>query len=79
MVRRTGTNGSFKYDGLDNIRQKQLGTRYVDVNYDASKNRVSQFKDTAQGNVWQGVAYDSLGNMRDNGLWAHGAVDLTYD
>lgn len=72
-------SGAFKYDGLDNIRQKQLGSRYVDINYDATKNRVSQFKDTAQGNVWQGVAYDSLGNMDDNGLWAHGAVDITYD
>jgi RHS repeat-associated protein len=82
--RLTSANGpwgasTFKYDGLDNVRQKKLGTRYVDLNYDASKNRVSQFKDTAQGNVWQGVAYDSLGNMDDNGLWAHGAVDLTYD
>jgi RHS repeat-associated protein len=72
-------SGTFKYDGLDNVRQKKLGSRYVDLNYDASKNRVSQFKDTTQGNVWQGVAYDSLGNMDDNGLWAHGAVDLTYD
>ncbi|MBO6689830.1 MAG: hypothetical protein JJ919_15245 [Henriciella sp.] len=25
------------------------------------------------------MAYDSLGNLTDNGLWAHGAVDLTYD
>lgn len=72
-------SGTFKYDGLDNIRQKKLGSRYVNLNYDAATNRVSQFKDTAQGNVWQGVAYDSLGNMDDNGLWAHGAVDLTYD
>lgn len=72
-------NGSFKYDGLDNIRQKVLGSRIVDIYYNATENRISHFTDTSQGSVAQAVFYDSLGNMRDNGLWAHGGVDLTYD
>lgn len=72
--------GTFRYDGLDNLRWKKHGTRTVVLYYDLSKNRVSSFSDTAQGNnVTQGVLYDTLGNMRDNGLMAQGAVDLTYD
>ncbi len=71
--------GTFKYDGLDNIRQKKLGSRTVDMYYNNTVNRLTSFKDTAEGNVSQGLLYDARGNMIDNGLWAHGAVDLTYD
>lgn len=70
---------TYKYDGLDNIRQRKLGSRTIDMQYDSATNRITQYKDTSEGNVWQALFYDSLGNVRDNGLMAHGGVDLTYD
>jgi len=72
-------NGSYKYDGLDNIRERIHGNRTTEMQYDSASNRISQYKDTGEGNVWQGLGYDSLGNIIDNGSVAHGAVNLTYD
>ena len=65
--------GSFKYDALNNIRQKQLGSRTVSIGYDTATNRVSQVTDSAGGGA-QAWAYDARGNVTGNG-----ANTLTYD
>jgi len=63
--------GSFKYDAVDNIREKKLGSRTVNISYD-SNNRVSQVADTVNGTrVW---AHDDRGNVTDNG-----PNSFTYD
>ncbi|MDJ0919603.1 MAG: RHS repeat-associated core domain-containing protein [Henriciella sp.] len=72
-------SGSFKYDGLENLREKKLGSRTVELNYSNSLNRLTNFRDTAEQNAWQTIFYDSRGNVVDNGTLAHGGVDLTYD
>ena len=59
-------SGSYHYDALGNLRQKTLGSRVVDIEYNAD-NRLSRHKDTAAGNTWQNYSYDSRGNVTDNG------------
>lgn len=63
-------NGSFHYDGLDNIRQKVLGSRTVDINY-GSDNLISQVND--DGTV-RNYTHDARGNVTNNGN-----VALAYD
>jgi len=53
--------GSFKYDPLDNLRQKKLGSRTVNLTYD-SRNRLSQSADTGTSGT-RTVAYDAQGNV----------------
>jgi len=53
--------GSFKYDPLDNLRQKKLGSRTVNLTYD-SRNRLSQSADTGPSGT-RTVAYDARGNV----------------
>ncbi|MEO1660897.1 MAG: RHS repeat-associated core domain-containing protein [Pseudomonadota bacterium] len=68
-------SGTFKYDGLDNLRQKvRGGNGTVDVNYDATTNRVAQSKDTGASNTWQNYAHDTRGNVTSNGRY-----NFTYD
>ncbi len=71
--------GTFTYDGLDNLRVKTLGSRTVDIEYYPDSTVARRFKDTDEGNILQGFAYDNRGNMIDTGRWANGAVDITYD
>ena len=59
-------SGSYHYDALGNLRKKTLGSRVVDIEYNAD-NRLSRHKDTAAGNTWQNYSYDSRGNVTDNG------------
>ncbi|MEO1323889.1 MAG: RHS repeat-associated core domain-containing protein [Pseudomonadota bacterium] len=68
--------GSYTYDGLDNIRQKTLGSRVVDLEYNASKNRILRVKDSAGTNQWHTYGFDSLANI----TWdARGQQTITYD
>lgn len=69
-------NGSFDYDGLDNIRQKTLGPRVVDLEYNAAKNRILRVKDSGGSNQWHTYGFDTLANM----TWdARGQQTITYD
>jgi hypothetical protein len=43
------------------------------MQYDAS-NRLHRHRDTADGNVWRNYAYDSRGNVTNNG-----SISFTYD
>jgi len=63
--------GSFKYDALDNIREKKLGSRTVNISYN-SDNLVSQVTDTA--NPTRMFVYDNRGNTTLDGLFTY-----TYD
>lgn len=56
--------GSYTYDALDNLRQKTLGTRTVDIAYN-SDNLVSSVVDSANGT--RNFIYDARGNTVDNG------------
>jgi len=53
--------GSFKYDALNNLRQKKLGSRTVNLTYD-SRNRLSRSADTGASGT-RTVAYDAQGNV----------------
>tara|TARA_Y100000052_G_scaffold23217_1_gene24654 strand:- start:847 stop:4959 length:4113 start_codon:yes stop_codon:yes gene_type:complete len=65
-------SGQFKYDALDNLRQKVLGSRTVNINRNNTTNKITQVTDTAGGGGnW---AYDSRGNITDNG-----PTSLSYD
>jgi len=57
--------GSFKYDPLDNLRQKKLGSRTVNLSYD-SRNRLSQSADTGSSGT-RAVGYDVQGNVTSLG------------
>lgn len=65
--------GSYNYDAFGNLRKKTLGSRVVDIEYNAD-NRLSRHKDTAAGSTWQDYSYDSRGNVIDNG-----PLTFTYD
>lgn len=63
--------GSFEYDALDNIRQKTLGSRTVDIAYNAN-NQVASVNDSVNGlRTW---THDTRGNVTNNGN-----VALAYD
>ncbi len=62
--------GSYKYDALNNIREKRLGSRTVTIGY--ASNRVSTVTDSA--NPTRSFQYDSLGNTTNNGRFS-----FTYD
>ena len=64
--------GSYKYDALGNIRQRNIGARTVDIAYDATKNRVASVTDTA--NPFRSFAHDARGNVTNDGRYI-----LTYD
>lgn len=61
----------FQYDGLGNLRQRQVGTRTIALSYDAN-NRLSSHTDTA-GSA-RSLSYDARGNVT-----ALGALGFTYD
>jgi len=48
----------FDYDSLGNIRQKTLGTRVVDIEYNID-NQVSRVRDTDDGSVWRYYTHDA--------------------
>ena len=56
-------NGTFKYDPLGNLRQKTLGNRTVNINYN-SLNRVISVNDAG---VSRNFGYDTRGNVTNNG------------
>ncbi|WP_017931466.1 RHS repeat-associated core domain-containing protein [Robiginitomaculum antarcticum] len=61
------------------LTSKTLGSRTVQMEYDAL-NRLSQFRDSAEGgNAWQWVGYDARGNVTDNGTSTLGGLTFTYD
>jgi YD repeat-containing protein len=60
--------GSFKYDALDNIRQKVLGSRTVNIEYNAA-NRVVRAQDSSDGNAWKNYSYDADGNVENSGVY----------
>ncbi|WP_412545838.1 RHS repeat-associated core domain-containing protein [Maricaulis sp. MIT060901] len=65
-------SGSFTYDPLGNLRRQVLGSRTVDISYNAL-NRVSQVRDSARGSLWDFYSYDSRGNVTSNDQlnWAY--------
>ena len=65
--------GGYKYDALDNLRQKVLGGRIVNIEYDGA-NRVLRTQDSESGNVWHDYSHDSRGNVIGNGT-----LGFTYD
>ncbi len=67
-------SGNFTYDALDNIRRKQLGSRTVEIQYFSSNNRLQRVRDTGDGNAWKNYAYDTRGNVTNNGTFG-----FTYD
>ena len=66
-------SGSYTYDALGNLTTRTLGSRVVEMQYDAS-NRLHRHRDTADGHVWRNYAYDSRGNVTNNGT-----IGFTYD
>lgn len=66
-------SGSIEYDAIGNTHQRTLGSRSITINYDTSKNRVSQSIDTGStGNRL--MSYDSRGNTT-----GAGALQMNYD
>lgn len=57
----TYASGSFKYDPLNNLRQKKLGSRTVTLTYD-KRNRLTQSIDTGPSGL-RTLAYDAQGNV----------------
>ncbi|WP_415812060.1 RHS repeat domain-containing protein [Litorimonas haliclonae] len=66
-------SGSVVYDAIDNIRSRTLGSRSITLNYDTSKNRVSQSIDTGATGT-RTVAYDARGNVT-----TLGTLGMVYD
>ena len=64
-------NGVFQYDGLGNLRQRQVGTRTIALSYDAN-NRLTSHTDTAGSP--RSLTYDARGNVT-----ALGGLGFTYD
>ncbi|HRK67137.1 MAG TPA: RHS repeat-associated core domain-containing protein, partial [Hyphomonas sp.] len=64
-------NGVFQYDGLGNLRQRQVGSRTVALSYDAN-NRLSSHTDTAGSP--RSLTYDARGNVT-----ALGPMSFTYN
>jgi len=50
----------------NNLTTRTLGSRVVEMQYNAS-NRLHRHRDTGDGNVWRNYAYDSRGNVTNNG------------
>ena len=75
LVTATGPwgSGSYTYHVLGNLTTRTLGSRVVEMEYNAS-NRLHRHRDTADGNVWRNYAYDSRGNVTNNG-----SISFTYD
>jgi RHS repeat-associated protein len=65
--------GSYTYDLLNNIREKALGLRTVELEYDAS-GRLDRYRDTDAGFTWLDQLYDGRGNVTSDGV--HG---FSYD
>lgn len=63
--------GSFKYDGLGNIREKTLGSRHIQISYNPN-NQIDWVVDTA--NPTRTFAHDSKGNVVNDGRYT-----FTYD
>jgi YD repeat-containing protein len=63
--------GSFEYDALDNLRGQTLGSRLIEVAYDAATNRVTGATDAG---VPRAYGYDDRGNAT-----LAGAMAFTYD
>jgi YD repeat-containing protein len=61
------------HDLLNNIREKALGLRTVELQYDAS-GRLDRYRDTDAGFTWRDQAYDGRGNVTSDGV--HG---FSYD
>jgi len=59
--------GLFEYDGLGNIKKKQLGSRQVNMHYNTSKNLLSHYVDNG---VRKNFSYDSRGNVINNGRFS---------
>lgn len=66
-------SGDFDYDTLNNIEQKALGTRTVDIEYDSTTNRVYRARDSVVG-TWRYYSHDTRGNVIDNDVHT-----FTYD
>lgn len=64
--------GSFTYDSLDNLRQKRLGSRTVNLSYNGN-NRLTQSADTGSSGT-RGLGYDARGNVT-----SLGALGFVYD
>ena len=54
--------GSYVYDGLGNLRFRNLGSRTVQMSVSAN-NRIQAVRDTDDGNVWRNISYDARGNV----------------
>jgi RHS repeat-associated protein len=65
--------GSYTYDLLNNIREKALGLRTVELQYDSS-GRLDRYRDTDAGFTWRDQLYDGRGNVTSDGV--HG---FSYD
>ena len=63
--------GRYKYDGVGNIREKRLGSRYVEMAYNAN-NQLAWVVDTA--NPTRYFTHDARGNVTDDGRY-----DYVYD
>ena len=57
--------GSFKYDALNNLLQKKLGSRTVNLTYD-KRNRLTQSVDTGASG-YRAVGHDAQGNVTSLG------------
>ncbi|MBE9176950.1 RHS repeat-associated core domain-containing protein, partial [Synechocystis salina LEGE 06155] len=66
-------SGSYTYDALNNLLTRTLGSRVVEMEYNAS-NRLQRHRDTGDGHVWRNYAYDSRGNVTNNGT-----IGFSYD
>ena len=60
-------SGDYTYDLLNNIREKALGTRTVEMDYDGS-GRLSRYRDTDDGFTWRHQSYDDRGNVTHDGV-----------
>jgi hypothetical protein len=65
--------GYYQYDPLGNLKQKQLGTRVVDVEFN-SLNRVNRVRDSAVSANWRVYSHDARGNVTGDGIRT-----FTYD
>jgi RHS repeat-associated protein len=65
-------SGQFSYDVLNNLREKTLGSRVVELDYDAPTGRLWRYRDSGSGGSWRYQGYDARGNVTDDGV--HGFV-----
>jgi len=64
--------GTFSYDALGNLVQRQVGSRIVGLSYNATSNRLTSHTDTA--GLPRSLSYDARGNVT-----ALGGLGFTYD